>query len=424
MINKKDIKGEDIMVEGIIIKYYRQKANLTQAKLGQGICSATHISKIERGLTEYAPEIIDLLCIRLKIQMDKEIHHLTTIKEKLDLWHEMIIVQNMTAAEETKEILDKNPLIQVSEYQTLYQLLTLKHYLKKGKIDKALKYKKKLPKKDHKLPTYEKNLYKHVLGIYYMTMLEFTKSINLLKSIDLESYSNPLVYHDLATAYHHQRLPVLSYHYAEIAQNLYKKRNNFLGIIDTESVMAIQIEAGGLRDYKETKEQYQHLLVLCDLCHDMDKKAKVLHNFAYENLRRKKYKEAEKLYRKSMALKEKESGIYLISLEGYIRCCMEGNLLSREQQLILLDEGLEIAEKIKETGHCIFLTLLKYAILQQENRYFSFIATKALPFFIENGHKIVAQRYQRQLFEYYKEKGKNEQALNIASQLINSLGDE
>ncbi|WP_010199258.1 helix-turn-helix domain-containing protein [Bacillus sp. m3-13] len=47
------------MLEGKIIKFYREFQGLKQKDLGDGICSSTHISKIERGLTEVSDETID-----------------------------------------------------------------------------------------------------------------------------------------------------------------------------------------------------------------------------------------------------------------------------------------------------------------------------------------------------------------------------
>src|SRR5699024_9317693 len=143
---------------------------LTQEQLGRGICSATHISKIERGLTEYASEITSLLAERLQIDMEKEVLHLTSIKEKLDLWHEMIISQNMQAAAEIEEELKNNPLIQISDYQGLYQMIQVKYYIKLGDSDMVERYMKLLPKDSENLPEFEKNVYKHVLGIYYAMM--------------------------------------------------------------------------------------------------------------------------------------------------------------------------------------------------------------------------------------------------------------
>src|SRR5690625_3660353 len=388
------------MYEGKVIKFYREQANLTQEQLGREICSTTHVSKIERGLTEYSSEITNLLANKLGIDIDKEVSNISTIKEKLDLWHEMIIAQNTSAASEIEIELDNNPLIAVSEYKTLFNMIKLQHNIKLGNFNIIQKQFKHLPKNIEKLPDFEKNLYKHVLGSYNMVMANHLKSIQFLKSIDFESYSNPLVYYDLASAYHHNKSPVLAYYYAEQALNLYKKRNNFLGIIDAENLMIIQIESDYHRDFKETVEQYENLLTICDLCNAMDKKAKILHNYAYEHLRRGNYLEAEKMYKESMELKEKDTAYYLLSLEGFIRCGAEGNLLSQEELLGYIHEGLSIANDINEMLFTIILNLHKYAILNRESQYYRYIDSKALPHMDTHGYIMLEQRYRKELFAY------------------------
>lgn len=46
------------MIEGKLIKFYREKAGLTQGQLCEGICSGTHLSKIEREITEYSGKLL------------------------------------------------------------------------------------------------------------------------------------------------------------------------------------------------------------------------------------------------------------------------------------------------------------------------------------------------------------------------------
>jgi HTH-type transcriptional regulator, quorum sensing regulator NprR len=81
------------MYEGKIIKFYREKSQLTQAQLGLGICSDTHISKIERGSAEYSPEIITLLSARLQIDITHEAIRLKNIRTRLHHWHDVSIEQ-------------------------------------------------------------------------------------------------------------------------------------------------------------------------------------------------------------------------------------------------------------------------------------------------------------------------------------------
>lgn len=414
------------MQEGKIIKFYREKRKLTQEKLGAGICSPTHISKIERGLTDYSPEITDLLAKRLEIDLETKIKSMAHMKEKLDEWLEMIIAQNTNAAIKTQKELADNELIMASEYRIRYLLLLLLHQFKLGQFpDDTPKQLKALQKLRSEFTEMEKNLYKHVIGIYHM-MVEnhqnsIKHSIDILKSIDFEVYENALVYFDLASAYHHTNSPVLAYFYAEKALNLYKQKHNFLGIIDAENLMIIQTELDQHRDFQKTTKEYHNLIDICNQYQAPDKKAKLLHNFAYENLRRGHYLEAAKLYKASMDLKDSMSGIYLLSLEGYIRASFEGGSLSTEELLKEIQDGLEISEKIKDTLYKTVLTLHKYNILKNNKQYYRYLTNKALPYFKAHGYKFMVRRYEKELFTYHKKLGKNEEAVEIANQIIDQI---
>lgn len=414
------------MHEGKIIKFYREKRKLTQEKLGSGICSPTHISKIERGLTDYSPEITYLLAERLEINLEMKIKSMADMKRRLDSWHEMIITQNTKAASNIQVELEKNELIKASEHRIRYLLLLLLHQFKQEQMpEDAHKQLKALQKQQIKFTELEKNLYKHVLGIYNM-MVEnkensIKKSIDILKSIDFETYENALVYYDLASAYHHINSSVLAYFYAEKALNLYKQKHNFLGIIDAENLMIIQIEMDQHRDFKETTREFNNLINICDLYRVPDKKAKLLHNFAYENLRRGYYAKAANFYKASMELKDNQSRTYLLSLEGYIRANYEGRLLSTEKLLKEIQDGLRVVERNKDKLYKILLTLHKYSILEHSEQYYRYLTNKALPYFKVHGYKLMVQRYEKELFTYYTRVGKNAEATEIAKQVIDQI---
>ncbi|MFC7786921.1 helix-turn-helix domain-containing protein [Rossellomorea sp. GCM10028870] len=80
------------MIEGKIISFYREKRQMTQRDLGIGICSSTHVSKIERGLTEYSIEVLNLLANRLQVDLKKEIETYYSIKSMLHDWMNAIIM--------------------------------------------------------------------------------------------------------------------------------------------------------------------------------------------------------------------------------------------------------------------------------------------------------------------------------------------
>lgn len=407
------------MYEGKIIKFYRQKAKITQEELGKGICSVTHISKIERGLTEYSPEITALLSKRLHIDMEEELTSLENLKSKLDFWHECMISQNRPAAHALYNELKEHNLLELSEHATYYNILVANFHLTEGYTAKAKTRLDAIQRTSEELSVYESNFFKHVLALYYSSVDDYTKSIDIFNTVDFKFYANPSIYYDLAVAYQNVHSPVLAYHYAEKALHHFKKTNQFLRIIDTENLMLIQVESDQYRNFNDTIEQYENLLKLCDLCNSLEKKAKVLHNFAYEHFRRQNYDTAGTLYKESMALKDKDSPLYLLSLEGYTRSALIGNSLPQENLVRLIDEGLTIAERCDETLYKLIFTLHKYSAFQQKDEYHTYLFDMVLPYLKSHGYTLTAQTYDRDLFNYYTEKGNPDKALEVAERLIN-----
>jgi HTH-type transcriptional regulator, quorum sensing regulator NprR len=408
------------MYEGKIIKFYREKAKLTQQQLGNGVCSDTHVSKIERGMTDYSPEITSLLSKRLGINIEEEVKRYIDTKKLLNRWHDAIIKQRFEEVETIKDELEKEPLIQVTDYQIFYELLMARYHLLHNDLEQADKIIVAIQLKHKDLPTYESNLLKHLFGICYLSKQEMIKAVNILKTINVEEYKNPEYYLFLATAYLAVNSKVMAYYYAEKSLKFFIKSNNFLKVIDAEMIMLMTRESDGHRDFQKIVEQYKALIQTCELCHAPDKKAKLLHNLAFEYNSRLEYEDASHLYQQSMMLKEKKSVVYLNSLEGFIRSCFDGNLLSNNELVKLGHEGLSIAKEMNQCFYTISFKLLLYLISHQNTEYFSYLCTDALPYFKKCGFVTLVQRYEKELFNYYLKTGEFGNALELADHLINS----
>ncbi|MGG3564057.1 helix-turn-helix transcriptional regulator [Neobacillus rhizosphaerae] len=405
------------MDEGKIIRFYREKYQLTQEQLGKGICSGTHISKIERLHTEYAPEIITLLSERLGITIENEIAKLKNIKKCLSHWHDVIIMQLFDECDLINHELEQEDLIQISDYIYLYKLLRVKYLLMYNLTDEAITIIKEIQKKEHKLSVYEANLFKHVLGVYYLAKHENLKAIQVLKSINDTDYNNKEYTYHLAVAYHSIESPAMAYFFADKSRQFFKEINNYLRVIDAEMLMVIQVKDDG--DFKETIQRFESLIKSCDLCNSPDRKAKVLHNLAFEYFRRKNYELANKYYKESMSLKNNESSPYLLSLEGYIRSAYYGSLLPIDELLQLVNGGLEKALKKNEQLYLILFTLLSYLLQNKEHEYYQYLFDTSLPFFKKFGFVYLIKRSQKELFNYYYKQKKNGKALKMAHVLIN-----
>ncbi|XRG78624.1 helix-turn-helix transcriptional regulator [Rossellomorea sp. GAMAL-10_SWC] len=406
------------MYEGKIIKFYREKYKLTQEQLGKNICSVTHISKIECGQTKYAPEIINLLSKRLGIDMELEVASFMNIKQRLLHWHDVIIMQLSEEMNQINYEFEMEELIQISEYHDMYQLLRAKYFLTYNKCSEAFKIIKKIQKKEDKLAPYEQNLLKHILGIYYLARQEFTKVIQILKSIDNTVYKNPEYYYHLAVAYHTISAPVLAYYYAEKSHLFFKQINNYLRVIDAEMLMIIQVQGDTLEE--EIINRFKNLIRSCELCNTPDRKAKVLHNLAYAYYRGKNFKEASKYYKASMSLKDTECSAYLLSLEGYIRSSYESNSFKLEELIQEAEVGLFTAKKNSYTLYVHLFKLLIYLLKSKEKEYYHYLNNRALPMFIKYGFTFLTERSKKELFNYYSRMNLNVQAMEIAQLIVNN----
>ncbi|WML26368.1 helix-turn-helix transcriptional regulator [Neobacillus sp. OS1-33] len=406
------------MYEGKIIKFYREKYKLTQEELGKNICSITHISKIECGQTTFATEIISLLSKRLGINIEKEVKKLINIKQQIFNLHEAIIMQMVNDTDQLFTEIEREELVQISEYLYMYQLLRARYLFMNGNSHDGFKIIKKIQKIENKLTPYETNLLKHVLGIYYIEKQDYFTAIETLKSIQNENYNNPEYYYHLAIAYHTIQSPVLAYYYAEKSHQYFKDMNNYLRVIDAEMIMIIQIDDDEINE--EVLIRLKKLIKSCELCNAPDRKAKVIHNLAYAYFRRKKYDQASMYFKESMSLKEIESPSFLLSLEGFIRSSFDGDLLPKEELIHQAKNGLKTAINSDQILYIHLFRLLLYLLKSKEDQYFQYLSDKALPMFTKFGFTYLIERSKKEIFNYYYKMKLNEDALELAQLIINT----
>ncbi|MBT2737380.1 helix-turn-helix transcriptional regulator [Bacillus sp. ISL-7] len=406
------------MFEGKIIKFYREKYKLTQDQLGKDICSVTHISKIECGQTTFASQILSLLSKRLGINMELEVKKLINIKQQIFTWHEAIIMNLIADAAQINDELEREALIEISEYFNIYQLLRARYQLMHNNCHETFKIIKKIQKIENKLTPYETNLLKHVLGIYYMAKQEYVTAIETLKTIQNENYNNPEYYYHLAMAYHTIQSPVLAYYYAEKSHQFFKDMNNYLRVIDAEMIMIIQIDDAEVKE--EIINRFKKLMKSCELVNAPDRKAKVMHNLAYAYYRRKKYDQASMYFKESMSLKEKESPPYLLSLEGYLRSSFDGGLISKDNLIEKAENGLRVAINTNQLLYIHLFRLLLYLLKSKEEQYYQYLSNKALPMYTKFGFTYLIDRSKKELFNYYYKNKLKEDALELAQLIINT----
>lgn len=127
---------------GRIIYYHRRKQNKTQEQLCQGICSVTHLSKIENNVKDANPKTLQLLCERLNISTEEENRKSDQVSRLLETFFDSMERLQKDSAQQLYKVLEKQKdYIQCTEMIYLYELYRLRYMLmtnELGEFEKQL----------------------------------------------------------------------------------------------------------------------------------------------------------------------------------------------------------------------------------------------------------------------------------------------
>ncbi|MFP5111340.1 helix-turn-helix domain-containing protein [Bacillaceae bacterium C204] len=406
------------MIEGKIIQFYRIQKNMKQSELGEGICSTTHISKIERGLTEVSPKTLQLLADKLEIDLQTEIKTYMSLDILLKEWLYSISMKIHTKADQLKEKLEHVALLQMPTFFQFYILILTRHYLSTGNQSQALKCLKKM-ESCQELSQFEKNLFLHNKGFYELRFTKnFHKAISILNDIDGNQYTHEYLYH-LAYAYDSINSRVLALYYASKALQYFKDASCFTRIIETETLILMQLEQSN--EMISLDSEFNRLIDMTVEYGLNDHRASLYTNFGYFKLREGNYLKAIECYENAMySWEHKNSYYYLCSLEEYITTLIKGKLKSKDEILALAKEGLKLAKKTDELLHIHIFNLHILTIQDQKDDYYQYLEYKATPYFNKINMQQVTEDYQIQLFDYYMENQEMNKANSLAKSIIDN----
>lgn len=405
------------MKEGLIIKLYREKASLTQAQLGEGICSITHLSKIERGITQYSLEITSLICKRLNIDLERERKRYEQLEKKLHEWLDAMVKQQIGELEVIKEEIESNTFIHLSEVQNSYQILLARYYFTKGNFLKGKEFLESCQNRQGTFDRYERNLFEHTWGTYCLAQGKMNDAIKHLTRINPIEYPNHEFYYHLASAYHHVQSKVKAYHYAGLALNYFRNTNNFKRMLDAEIMMLIQMGHNDLNHFDDTVERYHTLIKSCNTYQENEKVANLWHNLGVDFSSKRRYEEAIDAYKKALKVCESQS-LPLIELgarRGIVHCSL---LIGRSKKSELKKHiylGMSLAEKMQIQLYIHVFYLLEIMLNHsREEKYYHYLETTILPYLREVGHESLLTIYEKEMFHYYKKSSQYEKAAELA----------
>ncbi|KQL51430.1 hypothetical protein AN964_20915 [Heyndrickxia shackletonii] len=255
---------------GAIIKLNRIKQNLTQEELAEGIISISYLSKIENGKIEPNDEVIKLLCLRLGIEINRQIDDET--KALCHEWFRLLL--SCTDVEKLKEkyniINELTNTIEDVELQILLKIHLIRYYLKLGKLDPAFEQINHLKDFSNTFTTEQKYFWNKFNGNYYYLKEDYNEALkfytlseDFIAHLDVSEEENADLEYSLALTYSKLRITSLALRAAYKALDLYRQIYHFSRCAECHLILGISYRRihnheKAIKNYQLAKQLAEH----------------------------------------------------------------------------------------------------------------------------------------------------------------------
>lgn len=231
---------------GAIIKLNRIKQNLTQEELAEGIISISYLSKIENGKIEPNDEVIKLLCLRLGIEINRQIDDET--KALCHEWFRLLLsctdVEKLK--EKYKEVNELVNTIEDIELQILLKIHLIRYYLKIGKSDNALEHINNLKDFQKTFTTEQRYYWNKFNGNYYYIIEDYNDALkhytlaeDLSVNIEFSDEEVADLKYSLSLTYSKLRITSLALRTASKALEIYRQIYHFSRCAECHLILGI-----------------------------------------------------------------------------------------------------------------------------------------------------------------------------------------
>lgn len=388
---------------GSVIKYYRTKYQLTQAQLADGICSISHLSKIESNTYVPHESTIEALMAKMGVQWEKEMHRHKRLERQIGEFIDCSLFYDLeNMRKQYKQLEKENDYIQSSELVNQYELYKFRFYIYENDHAQAEQQKELIDRMKGSFTAPEKWLHQFFLSIYCTMLNKTEKALGFLEQLEYGIQSIPQKFEG---EYYYQKARLLilfdrfelSAYYAEMAVQYYQLHHNYIRLLHAQLLLAINytrrnllVQASGLY---EVLKRNAHLMGQKDLYYQ------TLYNLAELFKQKKDYDQAFELLAELKVSLSDDSYIYKAVLISMIEATIEMN--HKDESLLR-----ELKLLTRETEDEYFLIYENYF----EKRMFSqpdliaYCEEKMFPFFRKNGYIKEGKKVAIELKIFYEQK--------------------
>ncbi|MFB7141509.1 helix-turn-helix domain-containing protein [Gottfriedia sp. NPDC056225] len=328
---------------GKIIYYHRKKQKMKQAQLCAGICSITHLSKIENNVNAVASdETLQLLCERLKVSIEEENKKYHVLKEKLTLFYDaMERIHRVKADELYEEVLNHSDYIQCTDLIYLFELFKLRYLLFTSRIQEFELESKKMIKNITKLNPFELFLWEFLQAIYNGQIQMFEKSLEILSRLESQAdqYSEKVSDFYFYKSVMHGNLDQhsLSIHYIYKVLPYLQDNCNVIRILHVKAGLSINLIYLG--EFEKSEKILTSILNCSELLQDTNVRGLILHNFGFLNHKQGNFQKALEFYHQSLQFKQINTNTYYHTIKFIIDTHIELKQFNEAIKLLKAELG-------------------------------------------------------------------------------------
>jgi HTH-type transcriptional regulator, quorum sensing regulator NprR len=389
---------------GKVIYYHRRKQNKTQEQLCQGICSVTHLSKIENNVKEANPKTLQMLCDRLQISIEGENKKSQEVRHKLDMFYEtMERLHQEKSTSLYKELQEYKEYVHCTDMIYLYELYMLRYYLLLDDFSAFEDSSRGIDKYISKFSPFEVFVWDLLQAIYYGKKEQFSQALLFLTTIEeqAEQYQARIseYFYFRSSLHGHLCHYSLSIHYAYKALRVFQNTNNLLRMVHVKMILAVNFIYIG--EFDKGKEMLVHILCDAEMLQDTETKALSLHNFGFLYYRQGLIEESLDYYSLALQHKEKNSASYYITISYLAEALI--SFSQNEKAAELLSEVLDSLQDQKSPRY-IELKILYLEAASTKKMLVQYIIKHGLPIIEHHMNIDRGMKYLQMVAAYYEEK--------------------
>jgi HTH-type transcriptional regulator, quorum sensing regulator NprR len=402
---------------GPLIKYYRTQKGLTQKELANGICSVSHLSKIENNGKEANDETISLLLDRLHISINRAEEQEKIIGDLLKRLNEKIYFYQKYEVEDIiSQLKDYDAIIPFTSYLHTYELYKMRYLLFLGNVNQADLQKEILKKLKKSFSQHEIYLFHYCSTILYILKGQFEQADQQFDSLFQISHDFSsgefLYYRSMVKAALQQSGHAI--HFAKAALQSYMNEHNFIRILHCLLLLGINYTHSGI--FEEAKSCFHHLERNATLLNETNLLPQIYHNIGLLYKKLKDFDKAMLYLNKSLSLQLPPTTHFLVT--QYVK----GQVAFETHLHEVAKEAFTITFTLSDTlNNKKYSILSKYYLLALENhsKSIQYVILTVIPYLeSSNENKDDLLMFYKLLSKHYHSTGMFEKAVYYLNKTI------